>query len=101
MQTLLAELDPSHIEVCATTDEVRDLRVAYLAAAVLSQKWIDDATHVAAATVHGAQLLLSWNFKHLVHWQRERGFNAVNLRAGYQQISIRSPLEIASDDEDV
>lgn len=101
VRTFLAELDPAHIEPCSTTDEVSSLREAYLAAGVLSRKWVDDATHVAAATVHRAQLLLSWNFKHLVHWQRERGFNAVNLRLGYQQVSISSPLEVSSDDEDI
>ncbi len=101
VQGFLASLDPSRILICPTSPQVVILRDAYLAAKVLTAKWTDDATHVAAATVHGAHILVSWNFKHLVHWERERGFNSVNLRLGYQQISIRSPLELGHDDQDL
>lgn len=101
VQGLLATLDPSRILICPTTPEVVSLRDAYLAARILTPKWTDDATHVAAATVHGAPIPLSWNFKHLVHWERERGFNSINTRLGYAQISIRSPLELGHDDEDL
>jgi hypothetical protein len=41
-----------------------------------------------------ADLLVSWNFKHIVHWDKIRGFNAVNLREGYPSIEIRSPQEV-------
>lgn len=53
-----------------------------------------DAEHVALAVVHGADLILSWNFKHIVHLEKIRGFNAVNLDQGYQTIEIRSPREV-------
>ena len=46
------------------------------------------------ATVSRADLVVSWNFKHIVHWEKIRGFNAVNLREGYPPIEIRSPREV-------
>jgi len=39
-------------------------------------------------------MIVSWNFKHIVHFEKIRGFNAVNLREGYATIEIRSPLEV-------
>ena len=52
------------------------------------------ALHVALATVSGADVIASWNFKHIVHYDKIRLFNAVNLREGYRLLDIRSPLEI-------
>ena len=50
--------------------------------------------HVALATVSRADMVVSWNFKHIVHFDKIRGFNAVNLREGYLPIEIRSPKEV-------
>jgi len=41
-----------------------------------------------------ADVLVSWNFRHIVHLDKIRGFNAVNLKEGYGAIEIRSPREI-------
>ena len=75
---------------------------AYVAAGAIGAKWLDDAVQVAAATAARASLLLSWNFKHLVDYERIQRFNAVNLANGYGLIDIRSPKEIGhGDNEDV
>jgi len=42
----------------------------------------------------GCFLILSWNFKHIVNYDRIRKFNSVNLFFGYPQLDIRSPLEV-------
>ena len=70
------------------------LAEAYLAADVVPRKFIDDALHIAMASVHGIRLVVSWNFKHLVNVRREDGFNAVNLVEGWPPIRIVSPKEI-------
>ena len=59
-----------------------------------------DAVHVAAATVAQADLILSWNFEHIVRYDRIRKFNGVNAIQGYRVLDIRSPLEIDYDGED-
>ncbi len=43
---------------------------------------------------------MSWNFRHIVHFDKIRRFNAVNLEAGYKPISIHSPREVATDPEE-
>jgi hypothetical protein len=52
-----------------------------------------DCQHIAMATIYRADVLVSWNFKHIVNLERIRGYNSVNLRAGYQMTEIRTPKE--------
>lgn len=80
--------------------EVDELAESYIAHKVVPPKYEDDARHVASCTVAGVQLLISWNFKHLVNLQRESGFNAVNLLQGYPPIRIVSPLELIYGNQD-
>ena len=53
---------------------------------------------MAAATVADADLILSWNFRHIVNYDRIRGFNGINLKHGYRTMSIMSPMEIDADE---
>ena len=53
-----------------------------------------DALHIAVATVSRVDVVVSWNFKHIVKLSRIRAYNAVNLKLGYPELEIRSPLEV-------
>jgi hypothetical protein len=79
--------------------EARSLAAAYVTARVVPAASEGDALHVAAATVAGANLIVSWNFKHIVNYRRIQLFNSVNLAMGCPLIDIRSPLELEEDDE--
>ena len=57
-------------------------------------KSFDDCHHIAIATIRRVDILASWNFKHIVNENRIRGYNSVNLKMGYDQLEILSPLEI-------
>ncbi len=57
-----------------------------------------DARHIAIATIGRVDVLVSWNFKHIVNLQRIHGYNSVNLRQGYPMIEIRTPREVLSDE---
>jgi len=83
-------------EVLSVNDEVRDLAAAYAQRRILPPKFSNDGLHIALATVAGLDLLVSWNFAHIVHFDKIRLFNAVNLEAGYKPISIHSPREVTS-----
>lgn len=84
----------------AVEDEARDLAEAYIAAGILEEASRADALHVAVATVARADLILSWNFKHIVNYERINEYNGVNSMHGYPQIAIHSPLEMRHGDED-
>ena len=94
IQNALSDLLPNAYEEVSGGEESERLRDAYLKAGVVGPQHAADAEHIALATVSGADLVLSWNFKHIVHWDKIRGFNAVNLREGYPPIEIRSPQEV-------
>lgn len=91
---VLSVLPETSVEAVGVTEEAMDLRAAYMAAEFVGAKHNNDALHVALATVAKADLIVSWNFKHIVHFDKIRGFNAVNLREGYLPIAIHSPLEV-------
>ncbi len=81
--------------------EARELADAYVAHGVVGPGSLADALHVALATVNCADVLVSWNFRHIVNLGRIRLFNAVNLEQGYGLIEIRTPKEVLYEKEDV
>jgi len=86
-------------ELIDTTDEAERLSEAYMTAEVVPAASRVDALHVALASVARADIVVSWNFKHMVQLRRIQAFHAVNLVHGYPMVEIRSPLEV-TDDED-
>lgn len=93
---VVRELPAESYVLVNTTEEADRLRQEYMAAAILAPSAEDDALHVAVATACRADLIVSWNFKHLLHVDKIRRFNAVNLVQGYQPVDIRSPKEVVS-----
>ncbi len=81
-------------EIADLTQEVLELRNAYLIAGVVTPKSTDDATHVALATIVGCRMVVSWNFKHIVHFEKIPKYNAVNALKGYHAIDIFSPSQV-------
>ncbi len=81
-------------ERVALDPEADDLAEEYIRAAAVSESCRADAEHIAVATVRRVDILVSWNFRHIVRLSRIRSFNAVNLRLGYPALEIRSPMEI-------
>jgi predicted nucleic acid-binding protein len=76
------------------TEEAVMLGDTYIAENVVGKTSREDCFHIALATIYKADILVSWNFKHIVNVMRIRGYNAVNLKLGYSNIDIRSPKEI-------
>ena len=74
-------------------DESRELAETYLNEKILGKASLDDAYHIAIATVNRLDVLVSWNFKHIVNYDKIKLFNSINLRLGYPVIEIRSPKE--------
>lgn len=94
VQSLLSDLTSARTEMVETTEETEALRNAYIEAGILPPSAVRDAGHIAIATVAEADLEISWNFKHIVHYEKIRGFNAINLLKGYKSIEIHSPKEV-------
>ena len=76
------------------SDEIIELASKYIEEKVVGQTSFDDCLHIATATINKVDLLVSWNFKHIVNIYRIRGYNSINLRMNYASLEIRSPKEI-------
>lgn len=86
-------------ELILVTEEVLELADAYQRRGILTPKFYDDGLHIALASVSEADLLVSWNFRHIVHFDKIRLFNSVNLELGYKPLQIYSPREVTRTED--
>ena len=94
VRALLTELLDMGAERLEAPETVFELQEAYLEAGVVGRRYSDDALHVAQATTANADVIASWNFKHLVRPERIRGYNEVNQAQSYGPIVIMTPQDI-------
>jgi hypothetical protein len=87
-------------EFSLVTEEVIELADAYQQRGILTPRFYDDGLHIALASVAEADLLVSWNFRHIVHFDKIRLFNSVNLELGYKPLQIYSPREVTKAEGD-
>jgi len=73
VRRILAGLPPQAIEMVDFTDDTRHLRDAYLDAKVLGAEHQADAEHIASASVAEVDFVVSWNFKHIVQFEKIAG----------------------------
>jgi predicted nucleic acid-binding protein len=91
VQAIAAGLPTKAVERAEMSEEAVQLRDAYLSAGVLGRRSENDAMHVALASIARVDAIVSWNFRDLVRDDRIKGFNLVNLSAGYGLIIDRVP----------
>jgi hypothetical protein len=65
---------------------------------IVSENYYGDALHIAVATVIGVDVLVSWNFKHIVNLNKIKSFNSVNIKEGYNILEIRTPREVIENE---
>jgi len=95
-QKLMKEIDNYQPTQLETNDEMRRLAQAYMEAKIVPPKKVEDALHVAIATVSGLDAVISWNFDHLANLRKADLFNGVNLLHGYsKRIEIITPMEVS------
>ncbi len=98
VQALLTSLPGGAVERVEITEEVLELRDAYIKAKILTPRSADDAAHVAAATIARADAIVSWNFRHIVRLDKIKAYNQINLLHGYGILTIISPKEVLVDE---
>jgi len=96
VQSIYAELASLDAEVLTVDENALALADEYRERGILTPNFYDDGLHIALATVAEADLLVSWNFKHIVRFDKIRLFNAVNIEYGYKSLQIFSPREVTT-----
>lgn len=87
-------LPNDNIEFIEITKDAQFLANNYIIENVVGKSSYNDCLHIGIATVCKADILVSWNFKHIVNIHRIRGYNSINLKFGYPVLEIRSPKEV-------
>jgi predicted nucleic acid-binding protein len=90
----LEKFSENAVERVRLTEEAANLADKYIAANVVGKTSRADCQHIAMATIARADVLVSWNFKHIVNLDKIRGYNGINYQSGYPMIEIRTPKEI-------
>ncbi len=95
---LVREVRPTLIGFSPPAGELAD---RFVREGVVPRSKPEDARHVASAFVEELDVLVSWNFRHIVNLRRSERFNAVAVLAGYlHPLRIVSPTEVLYDEED-
>ena len=98
VQQVFKDLPAEGVVLVPTNAEAMALARAYLEAQILGSSSFADALHVATATVARADVVVSWNFRHIVNYDRIHKYNGVNALKGYPPIEIHSPMEMSNVD---
>ena len=98
VKEFLASLPSQQIESIRLTQEASELADQYITAKVVGQTSRADCQHIAMATLAKADILISWNFKHIVNLDKIRGYNGINYQLGHNMIEISTPKEIINYD---
>lgn len=91
---LLKDIDEENIERMSLDEEATILADKYIDAKVVGKTSRVDCQHIAMASISNADVLVSWNYKHIVNLEKIRGYNGINYQNGYKMIEIRTPKEI-------
>ena len=89
---LIQRYEPVVLQV---TSEVQELAEQYISQQLIPLKYRDDALHIATAVVHEIDVIVSWNFEHMVRLKTRMGINGINRLLGYREIEIVSPEEVS------
>jgi hypothetical protein len=100
VQEFFTSLSNQYKQCIEVTPQAFALAQTYVDEKVVGQTSLDDCVHIAVATLSKVDILVSWNFKHIVNVYRIRGYNSVNLRLGHSTLEIRSPKEIVGDENE-
>jgi len=82
------------IKALPVTPECEKLADLYIENEIVKEKLRNDALHIAVASVNRVDILVSWNFSHIVNLKTRTKVNAINLLNDYREINIVSPYEL-------
>jgi hypothetical protein len=82
----------------ALTDAAGELAAKLIASGAVPRTASEDALHIAVATVHGVDYLLTWNCKHIANATMRQGIERVCREAGYEPPVICTPEELMADE---
>ena len=102
LNILLDYLDQIEYHEVETDSNTIELARRFIDFGILKKKSFDDCQHIAAAILAGCDVIISWNFKHIVNVKTVKGVKVITTLEGYKDLLIYPPpvlLEEGDDDE--
>ncbi|MDR2599979.1 MAG: PIN domain nuclease [Oscillospiraceae bacterium] len=97
LEQYLSQIQYNEIE---ESDEITTLANEFIKFGTLKQKNYDDAQHIASAMFAECDVLISWNFKHMVNHKTINGIKIVSAITKYKDVSIYTPTMLVEGDDD-
>ncbi|MBN2021373.1 MAG: type II toxin-antitoxin system VapC family toxin [Pirellulales bacterium] len=86
------------IAVLPVDDEVLDIVATYIRRALMPADPTGDALHLALASYHNCDFLLTWNCQHLANANKFQHIRVVNNMLGLHVPNLVTPLELLGED---
>ncbi len=99
VQNIYKEISTKKIKIFRLDHASKTLANKYISEQAISPNFLLDAQHIAIASVNKVDVLVSWNFKHIVNLRRIKLYNSINLKNGYPLLEIRSPREVVENEQ--
>ena len=97
---LLNVISDYQLRIVTMNEEIDRLAQLYIEQRIIPPHKLEDAEHIALATAHQMDVLLSWNFKHLANIKKQRAIRAVNEQENYcYPLVLTNPMEVMYEDE--
>lgn len=97
---LLDVISEYQLRIVTVNEEIDRLAQLYIEQHIIPPHKLEDAEHIAIATVHQMDVLLSWNFKHLANIKKQRAICAINEQENYcYPLILTNPMEVMYEDE--
>jgi len=98
---MLNELKKIPLVVIEAEKKVEELSQEFIRIGILKEKYIDDCMHIATALLAKCDIIVSWNFKHIVNDKTIEGVKIISKTKGFDGIKIYCPsILIGGKDED-
>jgi predicted nucleic acid-binding protein len=79
------------LERLELTEEVAILAEGYISRGIFHRKFMADAVHVALASFHKIDYLVTWNFGHIANVRKQARLRLFNTTAGFFSPTIVTP----------
>jgi len=99
VRDFVKSIDAICFENISVNISVVRLAMKYMSEKVIGIDSFEDCLHVAFATIYAADILVSWDFKHIVNSNRIAGYNSVNFKMSFKSIEIQSPKQIYNNEK--
>lgn len=100
LRVLLEYVNEIDYNIIKTDKNTIELAEKFVGLGILKQKCFNDCQHIAAAILEGCDIIVSWNFKHIVNVNTVRGVKVITTMEGYKDLLICSPSFLLEEEDE-